>query len=55
MDARELTKHMYDQQNKTIDLAKRVEYLEQESVKLRRFIDDIKIDLEMMQAERRRK
>lgn len=50
MDARELTKCMFEQQNKTIDHEKRIAYLEQEVVKLRRFIDDIKIDIEMMQG-----
>lgn len=52
MDARELTKAMYDQQNKTHDHEERIAYLEQEVEKLRRFISDIQIDIKMMQERR---
>lgn len=48
MDARELTKRMHEQENKTIDHQKRIEYLEQELEKLRLIIDDLKIDVKML-------
>lgn len=52
MDARELTKKMYEQQNIIYEHDKRIEYLEQELEKLRMFIDDMKIDLKMLQVRK---
>ena len=49
MDARELTKKMYEQENTIINHEKRIEYLEQELSKLRMLMDDMKIDVQMMQ------
>ena len=49
MDARELTKKMYEQENTTNNHEKRIKYLEQELAKLRMLMDDVKIDLKMMQ------
>ena len=50
MDARELTKQMYAQQNITNEHEKRIAYLEQEIEKLRMVVDDMKIDIKMMQG-----
>lgn len=52
MDARELTKKLYEQENKLTDYEKRIEYLEQELSKLRLIVGDIKIDMQMMQDRR---
>ena len=50
MDARELTKQMFNQQNVTNEHEKRIDYLEQEIAKLRMVVDDMKIDIKMMQG-----
>ena len=50
MDARELTKKMYEQQNITIDHEKRIKYLELEIDRLRLLMNDMQIDLKMMQS-----
>ena len=52
MDARELTKKMYEQENTINNHEKRIEYLEQELAKLRMLMDDMKIDLKMMQGRK---
>lgn len=52
MDARELTKKMHEQQNIATDHEKRIAYLEQEIIKLRMLMDDMKIDLQMMQCRK---
>lgn len=53
MDARELTKKMYEQQNITNEHEKRIDYLEQELAKLRMIIEDMKIDVSMALHDRR--
>jgi len=49
MDARELTK-VYEQiRSEQQDMKRTVDYLEQECAKLRRIVEDLKIDVKMMQ------
>lgn len=50
MTNEEMMKKYYEQRVKVDQLAKRVEYLEQEVSKLRMIVDDMKIDLQMEKA-----
>lgn len=49
MDARELTKVVEDQQNKIIELEKKVDYLEQVAEKQRLLLDDLRMDVYMLE------
>ena len=53
MDARELTKEYTRLSNDLFTTMKQVEYLTQEMEKMRMLVDDMKIDVKMMQRERR--
>lgn len=55
MDARELTPIVEKNKGRIFLLEKQVEYLTQETEKLRIFVDDMRIDLQMMQNMQRRK
>ena len=48
MNAKELTKIVNEQSNRIIELEKDVNYLKQEFEKQRMFIDDLKIDVQML-------
>lgn len=49
MDARELTK-VYEQiRSEQQDMKRTVDYLEQETAKLRQIVENLKIDVQMMQ------
>ena len=54
MDARELTKYTRDLENRVIELEKTVEYLEQDNTKIRRILEDLRIDLQMVEHGVRR-
>lgn len=49
MDARELTKHVYKIENEIADLKNEVEFLTNENKLLRRFIEDMQVDIKMLQ------
>lgn len=53
MNAQELTKCYFDDHNKLCEADKNIDYLLQECSKLRREIDDLKIDIKMIQNMRR--
>lgn len=53
MDARELTQKYYEMKYRVDDLEKKVSFLEQEFEKQRMFIDDMKIDIQMLQHSKR--
>lgn len=55
MDARELTPIVEKNRDRIFLLEKQVEYLTQETEKLRILVDDMRIDLQMMQNMQRRK
>lgn len=48
MDARELTEKYYKMSGEITELKKTVDYLEQETQKLRRIVSDLQIDIKMM-------
>ena len=50
MNAQELTIVVNKQGNRIRELEKQNEYLTQEAEKLRRFVDDMKIDIKMLSA-----
>ena len=52
MNAQELTEYYFKCKYIVDDLAKRVEYLEQENAKLRRMVEDMQIDIKLMQNMR---
>lgn len=52
MDARELTKRYYELMENYIETKKTVDFLEQEVSKLRRFVDDMKVDIAMLEKRR---
>lgn len=49
MDARELTKYVYKIDNEVKDLKNEVEFLTNENKLLRRFIEDMQVDIKMLQ------
>lgn len=49
MDAKELTKAVDDYRNRTKDLEKKVDFLEQEVAKLRMLYDDMKYDVKALE------
>ncbi len=49
MDAKELTKVVEKQRNEIYELKKKVDFLTIEYEKQRMFIDDLKVDVEMLQ------
>lgn len=53
MDARELTKKVYELENIIYDLRKRIEYLEDVNRKLEMYVDDLQIDVKMLSNMRR--
>ena len=53
MDARELTKKVYELENIIYDLRKRIEYLEDINRKLEMYVDDLQIDVKMLENMRR--
>ena len=53
MDTKELTKKYYEMRYKVDDLEKKVSFLEQECEKQRMFIEDMKIDIQMLQHSKR--
>lgn len=54
MNAQELTERYFKIKDVVYDLNKKVEYLEQENVKLRRAVEDMQIDIKMMQHMNKR-
>ena len=48
MNAKELTDKYFTLKYQNDDFEKRIDYLEQENIKLRRIIEDMKIDIKMM-------
>jgi hypothetical protein len=55
MDARELTKEYIDIKDRVIKLERQVSYLTQELEKQRLLMDDMKIDVQMLQNDVRRR
>jgi hypothetical protein len=53
MDAKELTQKYFKDHQDIYELKKQVEYLTNEVTLLRRFVDDMKIDIKMLQNVRR--